>query len=211
MKKYFSSLLIVVLATCFVGCEKDPITPPKNPDPISAPDPVPPVTGNSDSKVGAGGLLYVILPNNETFLSGSYSEWVPTKKTFKWKKIAGPDSYQLASQNEMSTQLTNLVAGIYQFEFSVYDYLGLYGKDTATVVVNSLSAKPQELQFANQTWIFPWYNSIEIKGFFDIVSLDKVFKVLIKRDNSDAWIDVPFYSPNPTTTNYDFFVETRVN
>jgi hypothetical protein len=53
-----------------------------------------------------------------------------------WSKISGPSSFNITSSSAVQTQVTNLGAGIYQFELKVMDADGLFSKDTVQEIVN---------------------------------------------------------------------------
>ena len=80
--------------------------------------------------------------------------------------------------------------------------MGLYGKDTLKVAVG-------EYVFEDRTWIFPWYNSIEIPNFHSIVPPGTPFTIYIQRHSNPAWIEVSPLTINPSTATYEYFIETR--
>jgi K319L-like, PKD domain len=59
--------------------------------------------------------------------------------------------------------VSNLQIGVYQFELTVTDSMGMSGKDTIKVTVSQMSSNANEILLENQTWIFPWYSAIESK------------------------------------------------
>ncbi len=64
---------------------------------------------------------------------------------YKWKKIAGPASFQILNDTLCETKIKNLVAGNYAFELAVTDTAGLTAKDSVNVIVNALIIVPVNL------------------------------------------------------------------
>jgi TolB protein len=92
----------------------------------------------------AGADQVISLPTNTVSLNGSASTDPDNNITsYQWTKISGPSSFTIANPNSLQTQVTNLVAGDYQFELKVTDQFGLYNKDMVQVTVwNSSEPSP---------------------------------------------------------------------
>jgi hypothetical protein len=56
--------------------------------------------------------------------------------TYKWRKISGPDKYKIVSPDSAVTNVTDLVEGVYKFELTVTNNLGLSSRDTMTLTVS---------------------------------------------------------------------------
>ncbi|MEP7109789.1 MAG: hypothetical protein ABI760_17470, partial [Ferruginibacter sp.] len=56
---------------------------------------------------------------------------------YAWTKISGPATGTIATPNAVSTALTSLVQGVYQYQLTVTDNNGATGKDTVQVTVNA--------------------------------------------------------------------------
>ena len=56
---------------------------------------------------------------------------------YSWRKISGPSQYRIVSPNAAHTNVTDLAAGVYQFELKVTNAKGLYAVDTMKVTVNA--------------------------------------------------------------------------
>ena len=54
---------------------------------------------------------------------------------YKWRKINGPNSYSFSDSTAISPTVSNILQGVYQFELSVTDNLGLISKDSLFVNV----------------------------------------------------------------------------
>src|SRR6187455_2901424 len=88
-------------------------------------------TTNHPPIANAGNDTTIILPANIINLNGSRSTDPENNITsYGWTKISGPSSFSIANANTVQTQVTNLAAGIYQFELKVIDASGLFSKDT---------------------------------------------------------------------------------
>ncbi len=61
--------------------------------------------------------------------------------SYSWTKITGPSSFSIANANVVTTQVSNLTVGVYQFELKVTDAGGLFSKDTVQVTVDSSSGQ----------------------------------------------------------------------
>lgn len=70
---------------------------------------------------------------------------------YQWRKISGPAQYTIESPDAATTHVTNLVAGVYQFELKVTNSANLSARDTMTVTVNP----------AKTSYISKWTNIIE--------------------------------------------------
>jgi hypothetical protein len=88
--------------------------------------------------VACAGADQSTLPANPVRLNGSCSSDPDNNIiTYKWSNISGPSTANIDSANEVVTQVSGLVQGVYQFELSVTDAGGLFSKDTMNVTVNA--------------------------------------------------------------------------
>ncbi len=85
----------------------------------------------------AGSDISITLPVNSVTLNGTGSDPDGNITGYTWVKIAGPSQYTINSVSSASTGVTNLTAGVYQFELTVTDNSGATDKDTVQVVVNA--------------------------------------------------------------------------
>ena len=107
------------------------------------------VTVNSASPINrppvanAGEDQTITLPVNSITVNGSGSADPDNNITnYAWTKISGPSSFNITNATAAQTQVTNLVEGVYQFEFKVTDAGGLMAKDTMQVTVNAPITDP---------------------------------------------------------------------
>ncbi|WP_348813256.1 PKD domain-containing protein [Flavobacterium maritimum] len=161
---------------------------------------------NSELISFAGVDFQVILPIDFGWLSGGYA-YNETIDNFVWEKISGPSSYNLESPNSLRTKVSKLEEGIYEFELTVSNKRGLTAKDRVKINVGEMSKTPQELNFIDLEWIFPWYSAVEIKNF-NLITPQSIFKVYIQRDNNPNWEEVTLISED-LTNKYEYFIETR--
>ncbi len=84
----------------------------------------------------AGTDKLISLPINNTTLTGSGTDADGTISAYAWVKISGPDSGTIVIPDAATTDLNDLVKGLYQFELTVTDNNGVTGKDTVVVLVN---------------------------------------------------------------------------
>jgi hypothetical protein len=208
MKKIICYVLLIIQIFGFVNCKKYDLTLQQQSSSSKVSGTIPGKT-NTAPIVNAGNDLFIYTMNTDTNLSGSYTDAENNAGEVKWKKISGPAAYRLANENSISTMVDQLEKGIYEFELSVTDSLGLSGKDTLSITVDEIQQSPGEMIFTNRPWIFPWYNTVEVKNFSTRLTENQSFKVFIRRKNSSEWIPVPPLSPSNTTTLYEYFVEIR--
>jgi hypothetical protein len=170
---------------------------------------LPPSKTNTAPICYSGQDLLLFLPTNFCLLYGSAYDGENNIQTSLWSKISGPSSFLIEHPNSLSTKVSNLQIGIYQFELTVTDSIGLYGKDTIQVTVGQLSTNSNEIIFQNQTWVYPWYSAIEIKNFYSLIPSGLMFKIFIKRDTKPDWIEAFPVSYNGAGGFYEYFIETR--
>ncbi len=82
----------------------------------------------------------ITLPVNSGILNGSASTDPDNNITaYAWTKISGPSSFSINNAGTVQAQITNLVAGVYQFELKVTDAGGLFDRDTVQVQVATVN------------------------------------------------------------------------
>lgn len=115
----------------------------------------------------AGNDVAITLPVNGCTVNGSGS-YDPdgTIASYQWTRIAGPAQFSISSPNQAQTAITNLVAGLYQFELRVTDNRGGIGKDTVAVLVNPAPSvnKPPVAVAGNRDTITMPVNRIALDG-----------------------------------------------
>jgi len=160
-------------------------------------------------KANAGPDKLVYYPSNFTNLYGGMSTWGNIIQTIAWSKVSGPSSFLIETPNSLGTRVSNLQTGVYQFELRVQDNAGLTDRDTCTVIVDQISDNPDVIVFQNQIWgnqgVFTtlmWGSSIIIPNIYQYLPPGNVFRVLIKKDNSNNWEEL-FDDPNQ---NYNFYL-----
>ena len=55
--------------------------------------------------------------------------------SYSWRKIAGPPSFHIDDPRAAQTKIAELIEGVYQFELTVTDAVGLWSRDTVSVTV----------------------------------------------------------------------------
>lgn len=127
MKKLLSLKIIVFIAvvSIFYSCKKENDTRVQSP-----------VVLNHPPVANAGQDQAITIPANSVNLDGSSSSDPDNNIiAYKWKKNSGPDSYNIANDTSVKTQLSNLVEGVYQFELKVTDAGGLSAIDNVQITV----------------------------------------------------------------------------
>ena len=219
MKPLFLFALILLNLWLFPGCKKEMA------DPIVSVE-TEKVNKNATPSANAGLDQHIVLPVNETILTGYASDPDDNIKSYKWEQVAGPSFSLLQNEETLTPRILNLEIGVYEFELTVTDSAALFDKDKVLVnvlVPDSLSqvindsvsqiirVSETEIIITNLQWIFPWYNSLEVEHFHKLIPTGNLFHLFIKRDNSETWVNVPEirYSYYNDTTKYEYFIETR--
>ena len=106
----------------------------------------------------AGNDTTVLAPVDFVTLNGSGTDQDGTILAYSWIQVSGPSTSTIQSNNTATTNVSNLVEGTYEFEFTVTDNNGLTGTDTVAVNVaearlaarttttNSIKAFPNPVQ-----------------------------------------------------------------
>lgn len=85
----------------------------------------------------AGGSQTITLPVNSVTLNGSASSDTDgVIISYRWRQLNGPSQSTISTPNQVSTGVTNLSMGIYQFELAVTDDSSSVGRDTLSIFVN---------------------------------------------------------------------------
>ena len=139
MKRIFSfSALLIITATLFTNCTKEPTRPAVKP------------------LANAGPSQTIQLPANTVTLTGSGSTTNGSITGYLWSLISGPNVPTINSPASPSTTVDGLVAGTYLFQFAVTDNLGLTGIDSLSVEVKAaIAVKPLANAGASQTIQLP--------------------------------------------------------
>ena len=210
MKKrtIFCWLLIGAIIFANTGCTKVVDTPGN-----TRITPPPPPLQSITIQVDAGRDIILVLPVNETFLTGSYTYTGSSISSISWTQVSGPASFVIENRNALQTKLSNLEEGVYQFELTVTDAAGTSGKDTVVITVKqapSVTISGNIIIYHDLQWTFPWYNAVEIEGFNMLLPPGSSFKIFIQRDYDPQWKEVlpTSIDYNPDIT-YEYFIETR--
>ncbi len=91
---------------------------------------------NQAPTANAGTDKTITLPTNSTTLTGSGTDVDGTIASYAWLKISGPTSGTIVTANAATTNVINLVQGVYKFQLTVTDNNGATGRDTVQVTVN---------------------------------------------------------------------------
>lgn len=192
MKHLFQSatLLLLIVGFLFYACKKDNL--------ITSPT----INTNKPPVAVAGPDQTITLPTNAVTLDGSASKDTDNNIiNYAWRKISGPSLFNIANAGSVQSQVTNLAEGVYQFELTVTDSLGLFDKDSTTVSVNKIYAN--EKIFSDQKWGFNYIRLIFIPDLYTHLPVGISFKVFIKRDNTNTWKEV-VYIPQQWTFSPEY-------
>ncbi|HEY5370531.1 MAG TPA: T9SS type A sorting domain-containing protein [Hanamia sp.] len=112
----------------------------------------------------AGSNQTMTLPTNSVNLSGSGSDADGTITSYQWAKISGPSTYNIASPNSATTNISGLVQGVYQFQLTVTDNNGGIGTNNVQLTVNgAANIPPTAVGGSNKSITLPT-NSVTLSG-----------------------------------------------
>ena len=104
-------------------------------------------------------------------------------------KIAGP-ACTIVSPQSLTTTVSNLLEGEYQFELLVINNQGLTGRDTVTVRTVNVGSLTNLVNFFNLRWFCPMGCRTEIDNIFSQIPPNRPIRVLIKYINQAVWHEV---------------------
>ena len=97
------------------------------------------VTNNKPPFANAGADQIITLPINAVIIDGTGSFDHDGKiELYSWKQIIGPNQSIISNSLQVSSEVNNLIQGIYLYELKVTDNRGLSSKDTVQISVNPL-------------------------------------------------------------------------
>jgi hypothetical protein len=144
MKKSLNLVLFsFLLAGLFSSCQKDPAE----------------IINNylKPPTADAGNPRTVALPVSFDTLYGKTTSYNGKIQGYLWSLISGPNVPVIESPSSINTRVSNMVAGVYRFQFAATDSAGLTGMDTTSItvlpgVIKTLTQQPTnnvgELNFA---------------------------------------------------------------
>lgn len=120
---------------------------------------------NRPPVANAGADQTITLPINSILLNGTGSNDPDgTIATYAWSKISGPNAGTIATANAVTTNVTGLTQGVYQYRLQVTDNSGATAADTVQVTVNAAPNQPPVVNAgADQTITLP-INSVVLSG-----------------------------------------------
>ena len=201
----FVAFIIIIILNTNCAKEEASLNTSKSPSFFPPPSPSPSPTSNTAPICSAGQDKLVFFPANSCTLNGTVQDLENNIRTILWSKISGPSSFLIEHPDSLSTKVSNLQIGDYQFKLAVTDSMGLYGKDTIKVTVSNKN----EIVLQNRIWIFPWYSAIEVKEFYNLIPPGSLFRIFIRRDSNPVWIEANPVTDNISAGPYEYFIETR--
>lgn len=138
-----------ITATNTGGSSADDITVTVNPQPVQAPI------------IDAGTNIFITLPVDSVQLAGTIV--TGTANTTVWSQLSGPNTATIADAANLTTDVTGLVQGVYEFRLIAAN---AGGNDTATVsvTVNAAAVQPPVADAGNDQTIELPDNSVHLTG-----------------------------------------------
>lgn len=97
---------------------------------------------NTPPTANAGSNQTITLPTNTVTLTGIGTDVDGVITNYLWTKILGGTGGTVASPASSTTAINGLTQGVFQYELTVTDNLGLTGKDTVQITVNAAPNTP---------------------------------------------------------------------
>lgn len=119
---------------------------------------------NKSPKANAGPDRTIILPVNYTSLSGSGTDEDGTISSYLWTKISGPSTFNIVNAASPVTDVTNLTAGIYEFQIKVTDNKGATATSVMKVTVNEPVNVPPSANAGKDQFITLPLNKVTLTG-----------------------------------------------
>ncbi len=115
------------------------------------------VTGEAGAPpvVDAGNNQQVLAVAGSAMLAGTATSPAGIIMGIAWSKISGPDSYTIADAGSTTTQVDNLIAGVYQFALTASDNFYNQASDTVTITVLHSNTAPVANAGTDQTITLP--------------------------------------------------------
>ncbi|MCO5240357.1 MAG: PKD domain-containing protein [Chitinophagaceae bacterium] len=112
----------------------------------------------------AGNDQTIDLPVSSITLDGSNSVALAGSiVSYRWNKLSGPSGEKIATPTSVSTTVSGLIKGVYQFELKVTDNNGVSSTATVTITVKAAPLPPVADAGSAQTITLP-NNSITLNG-----------------------------------------------
>ncbi|MGJ3234253.1 PKD domain-containing protein [Marivirga sp.] len=110
---------------------------------------------NEIPKVNAGNDKSITLPTSSLIINGSATDSDGTIITYNWSQINGPNSASLTNADTESVSISNLIEGIYNFNFEVTDNNGASASDEVKLTVNATNQAPSVFAGKDQVLSLP--------------------------------------------------------
>ncbi len=205
----FSGLMILFVGT---GCTKELpgtgagiiINPP--------PDIINPPPANHPPVANAGIDFTGILYSPEMTLRGIANDQDGNLLSTTWTKIAGPACNIISPQN-LTTPVTNLSVGDYQFELLVKDSQAATGRDTVAVKITSIEQITSPVNLFNLGWSCPMGCTIPIYNIYSHLPSNTPIRVFLKFVNAATWHEaapISQYLPNNLSYYYEVDAQNTI-
>lgn len=188
-KTYFLHIIILVGIVVSAGCTKEAPATGSGTVTINPPPP-PPLPSNRPPIANAGVDFSIVLLNTEMTLQGQATDPdIGNTLSTTWTKIAGP-SCNIVSPQSLTTNVSNLLEGVYMFELLVIDNQGLTSRDTVSVRTVNIGPIKNLVNFFNLSWICPMGCTISVPNIYSYIPSNTPIRVFIKLVNHAGWYEV---------------------
>ncbi len=201
---FFAGVMILFVST---GCKKQPLVARSGTTyfyPTSPPPNRPPISN-------AGPDFLAALISNEITLKGKATD--PDKGdtiSYTWTKITGP-ACTIVSPQSLTTTVSNLIQGEYQFELLVSDNHGAINRDTVLVKCSSITSFTNQANFLNLRWTCPMGCTVSISDIYSNLPSNTPFRVFLKFVNQAGWFEAIPISRYSNDDSLDYYYEITSN
>jgi hypothetical protein len=178
-----------------VGCKRETL-PRSIPSPTYPPPPPPPAY--QAIYADANMNITIELPMNFGILNGDAYGPGRNGASYKWEKISGPASYFLETPDSLTTKVSNLEKGIYQFQLTATTNTGQTSTDIMTLKVQDASSSNKQIFFWDLNWSCPFGCSIMLGDISLYMPAGSNYDIYIRLWFSSYWEVVV---PDSTSSN----------
>lgn len=127
---------------------------------------IPPTTANRPPAANAGPNQSITLPDNDVTLDGSASSGPDSPiDIYTWSQVSGPSTATIVSPAGSTTDIEDLVEGVYVFDLTIEDDEGNTSSDQVQITVNAIANEaPVALAVADPTTMTYPTNEVELDG-----------------------------------------------
>lgn len=126
--------------------------------------------------------------------------------SIEWSKVAGPVSFKFQSTNNLSTQVSDLTAGVYAFQCKVVDTAGRTGSSIYIVSVSNPQVAEEEIIVSNVSWTEGNMGWMWLFANFTLPPDRSVKKVFVKQDCDSVFREAHHFFNTTSSSRFAFYL-----